>query len=169
MSSLQEVRTGFIRIYEDIMRARGLPTIMGRILAILLLEGRELNHKEISTLTGYSMASVNRTLNQLVTMGIVHKHKDPQQKYYVFHVSINYPNLLANSIEKFMKIYETQRNELNYLTQKLTALESEGKSQTEIKRLRTVIKDFDRILEATIGVLERLTQEFRNLKNTPNP
>ena len=48
MSSIQEVRDGFIRVYEDIMRAKGLPTIMGRIMAVLLLEGRELNHKEIS-------------------------------------------------------------------------------------------------------------------------
>ena len=80
MNSIQEIRAGFIRIYEDIVRAKGLPTIMGRILAVLLLEGRELDHKEISSLTGYSMASVNRTLNQLVNFGMVHKHKDAQKK-----------------------------------------------------------------------------------------
>jgi DNA-binding transcriptional regulator GbsR (MarR family) len=167
MSSLQEVKTGFIRIYEDIMRARGLPTIMGRIMAVMLLEGRELNHKEISSLTGYSMASVNRTLNQLVTMGIIHKHKDPQQKYYVFHISIDYPQIFAESIEKFIKIYETQRKEIGNLTQKLKALESEGTNQAEIKRLRTVIKNFDRILEATMEVLEKMAKDLRQLKDTP--
>ena len=168
MNSLQEIRAGFIRVYEVIMRAKGLPTIMGRIMAVLLLEGRELNHKEISSLTGYSMASVNRTLNQLVSMGIAHKHKDPLQKYYVFHVNIDFPGIFANSIEKMMNVYEAQRNEINNLTQKLTALESEGKKQAEIKRLRTVLKNFDRILEATIEVLEKLIKELRLLKDTPN-
>jgi len=168
MNSLQEIRAGFIRVYEDIMRAKGLPTIMGRIMAVLLLEGRELNHKEISSLTGYSMASVNRTLNQLVSMGIAHKHKDPLQKYYVFHVNIDFPEIYANSIEKIMNVYQTQRNEIDNLTQKLTALESEGKEQAEIKRLRTVLENFDRILEVTMEVLEKTVKELRLLKDTPN-
>jgi len=67
-----------------------------------------------------------------------------------------------------MNFYETQRNEINNLTQKLTALESEGKKQAEIKRLRNVLKDFDRILEATMEVLEKLIKELRLLKDTPN-
>jgi DNA-binding transcriptional regulator GbsR (MarR family) len=168
MNSLQEIRAGFIRVYEDIMHAKGLPTIMGRIIAVLLLEGRELNHKEISSLTGYSMASVNRTLNQLVSMGIAHKHKDPLQKYYVFHASISFPEMYASSTEKIMNVYQTQRNEIDNLTQKLIALESEGKKQAEIKRLRTVLENLDRILEATMGVLEKLVKELRLLKDTPN-
>lgn len=164
MNSLQEIRVGFIRVYEDIMRAKGLPTIMGRIMAVLLLEGRELNHKEISSLTGYSMASVNRTLNQLVSMGIAHKHKDPLQKYYVFHMNIDFPEIYATSIEKILNVYETQRNEIDKLTQKLAALESEGKEQAEIKRLRTVLKNFDRFLEVTMEVLENTIKELRSRK-----
>ena len=136
-------------------------------MAVILLEGRELNHKEISNLTGYSMASVNRTLNQLVTMGIIHKHKDPQQKYYVFHISVDYPQIFADSIEKFINIYETQRKEISSLTQKLTELESEGKNQTEIKRLQIVMKNFDMLLEATMKVLERITKELRQMKDIP--
>jgi len=137
---------------------------MGRIMAVLLLEGRELNHKEISSLTGYSMASVNRTLNQLVSMGIAHKHKDPLQKYYVFHMNIDFPEIYATSIEKIMKVYETQRDELNNLTQKLTALESEGKKQAEIKRLWTMLKNFDRLLGVTVEVLENTIKELRSRK-----
>jgi DNA-binding transcriptional regulator GbsR (MarR family) len=168
MNSLQEIRAGFIRVYEDIMRAKGQPTIMGRIIAVLLLEGRELNHKEIASLTGYSMASVNRTLNQLVSMGIAHKHKDPLQKYYVFHVNIDFPEIYANSIEKIMNVYKAQSDEINNLIQKLTVLESEGKEQAEIKRLWTVLKNFDRILEATMEVLEKMIKELRLLKYAPN-
>lgn len=168
MNSLKEIKTGFIRIYEDVVRAKGLPTLTGRIVAVLLLEGGELNHKEISSLTGYSMASVNRTLNQLVNLGIVHKHKEPMQKTYVFHVNANYPEIFANTIEQGLKIYETQRNEIDNLIEKLAALEMETKDHAEINRLRAVIESFGKVLEATMDVLERLTRELRQLKGTPN-
>jgi len=162
MNSLQEIRAGFIRIYEDIIRAKGLPAIMGRIMAVLLLEGRELNHKEISSLTGYSMASVNRTLNQLASMGMVHKHKDPLRKYFVFHASVDFPELFADSIEKMMRVYGTQRDEVNELTQKLNSLDAKGNEQAEIKRVRDVLNKFDRVLEVAMEVLENMLKELRS-------
>ena len=162
MNSLQEARAGFIRIYEDIVRAKGLPTIMGRILAVLLLEGRELDHKEISSLTGYSMASVNRTLNQLVNFGMVHKHKDAQKKHYVFHMNIDFLELFAASLEKMVKVYGTQRDELNSLLQKLAAAESDGKEQAEINHLRATLKNFEKILEVTMDVLGNTIKELRS-------
>jgi len=162
MNSLQEIRAGFIRIYEDIIRAKGLPAIMGTIMAVLLLEGRELNHKEISSLTGYSMASVNRTLNQLASMGMVHKHKDPLRKYFVFHASVDFPELFADSIEKMMRVYGTQRDEVNELTQKLNSLDAKGNEQAEIKRVRDVLNKFDRVLEVAMEVLENMLKELRS-------
>jgi DNA-binding transcriptional regulator GbsR (MarR family) len=162
MNSLQEIKAGFIRIYEDIVRAKGLPTIMGRILAILLLEGRELDHKEISNLTGYSMASVNRTLNQLVNFGMLHKHKDPLKKHFVFHASIDFSELFADSIEKLIRVYETQRNEVNELTQKLNSLDAKENEQAEIKRVRDLLNKFERVLVAAMEALGNMLKELRS-------
>jgi DNA-binding transcriptional regulator GbsR (MarR family) len=162
MNSLQEIREGFIRIYEDIVRAKGLPTVMGRIIAVLLLEGRELNHKEISGLTGYSMASVNRTLNQLVSFGMVHKHKDPVKKHFVFHASVDFSELFADSLEKMMRVYRTQRDEVNDLTQKLDSLESKGNKQAEIEHVRNVLNNFDRVLVAAMEALGNMLKELRS-------
>ncbi|UCC57972.1 MAG: hypothetical protein JSW14_06320 [Candidatus Bathyarchaeum sp.] len=159
MNSLQEIRAGFIRIYEDIVRAKGLPTIMGRILAVLLLEGRELDHKEISSLTGYSMASVNRTLNQLVSFGMLRKHKDPVKKHFVFHASIDFSELFADSIEKMIRVYETQRDEVNELTQKLNSLDAKG-NEAEIKRVRDLLNKFERVLGISMEVLENMLKEL---------
>jgi DNA-binding transcriptional regulator GbsR (MarR family) len=164
MNSLQEIRAGFIRIYEDIVRAKGLPTIMGRILAVLLLEGRELDHKEISSLTGYSMASVNRTLNQLVNFGMIHKHKDALKKHYVFHMNIDFPEIFADSLEKMVRVYGMQRDELNNLIQKLATLESEGKEKAEVNHLRFTLKNFEKVLEITMGVLGNTIKELRSHK-----
>jgi len=112
------------------------------------------------------MASVNRTLNQLVSMGTVHKHKDPVQKHYVFHVNIDFPEMFAKSIEKMLKTYETQRDEINNLTQKLTELESKGKEQTEAKRLRTILTKFNKMLEDTMEVLEKIMKAYSLEKDT---
>ncbi|MGD2066278.1 MAG: hypothetical protein PVI43_03805 [Candidatus Bathyarchaeota archaeon] len=162
MNSVQEIREGFIRIYEDILQAKGLPTIMGRIMAVLLMEGRELDHKEVSKLTGYSMASVNRTLNQLVNFGMVHKHKDPIKKHYVFHVNIDFPGIFADSLEKMVKVYGTQTDELNTLLQKLTTLKSDKTEQAEIEHLRLTLTNFKNILESTIEVLHNTIKELHS-------
>jgi len=162
MNSLQEIREGFVRIYEDIVRAKGLPTIMGRILAILLLEGRELDHKEISNLTGYSMASVNRTLNQLVNFGMLHKHKDPLKKHFVFHTNVDFSELFADSLENMLRVYGTQRDEVNELTQKLDSLDAKENDQAEIKRVRNVLNKFNRVLEIATEVLENMLKELRS-------
>jgi DNA-binding transcriptional regulator GbsR (MarR family) len=164
MNSVQEIRAGFIRIYEDILRAKGLPTIMGRIMAVLLLEGRELDHKEISSLTGYSMASVNRTLNQLVNFGMVHKHKDTIKKHYVFHVNIDFPGIFADTLEKMVKVYGMQVDEINTLLQKLATLEPNEKEQAEIDHLRLTLTNFKKILESTMIVLENTIKELRSQK-----
>ena len=164
MTSVQEIREGFIRVYEDILRAKGLPTIMGRIIAVLLLEGHELDHKEISSLTGYSMASVNRTLNQLVNFGMVHKHKDAIKKHYVFHVNIDFPEIFADSLEKMVKVYGMQVDELNTLLQKLATLESDKKEHDEIEQLRRTLTNFKNILESTMCVLENTIKELRSQK-----
>ena len=135
---------------------------MGRILAILLLEGRELDHKEISNLTGYSMASVNRTLNQLVNFGMVHKHKDPLKKHFVFHASIDFSELFADSIEKLIRVYETQRNEVNELTQKLNSLDAKENEQAEIKRVRDLLNKFERVLVASMEALGNMLKELHS-------
>ena len=164
MTSVQEIRAGFIRIYEDILRAKGLPTIMGRIIAVLLLEGRELDHKEVSSLTGYSMASVNRTLNQLVNFGMVHKHKDAIKKHYVFHVNIEFPGIFADTLEKIVKVYGMQVDEMNTLLQKLATLEPNKKEQAEFDHLQLTLTNFKSILESTRSVLENTIKELRSQK-----
>ena len=68
--------------------------------------------------------------------------------------------MFAKSTEKMVRVYETQSDEINNLTQKLTALQSEGKA--EGKRLWATLKKFDKILEVTIEVLEKIIEDLRS-------
>lgn len=143
---------------------------MGRVLAVLLLEGRELDHKEISSLTGYSMASVNRTLNQLVSFGMLRKHKDSVKKHFVFHASVDFSELFADSLEKMLRVYGTQRDEVHELTQKLNSLGAKGNEQAEIKHVRDLLNKFERVLEVAMEVLENMLKELRSQERyQPSP
>jgi len=162
MSSLQEIKAEFVRIYEDMVRAKGQPAIFGRVMAVLLLEGRELSHKEISDLTGYSVSSVSRTLDQMGRMGIVHKHKDVSLKHFVFHVRVDFSEMLANSLETMIGVYEQKREEMKDLTQKVSALKSKGKEKAEIDRLQSTLRKFEKTMEFVEGILKTSIKELRS-------
>jgi len=162
MNSLEEIKAEFVRIYEDILRARGLPTVFGRIMATLLLEERELSHKEISNLTGYSISSVSRTLDQMIRMGIVHKHKDASLKHFVFHVIVDFPEMIASGMETMLRVYEAQRKELKNLTPKLSALKLKGKQQAEINRLQATLEKVAKTIEFAEGIMKNSIKELRS-------
>jgi DNA-binding transcriptional regulator GbsR (MarR family) len=163
MDSLEEIKTDFVRIYEDIVSAKGLPAVFGRIMAVLLLEGRELSHKEISNLTGYSVSSVSRTLNQMVRMGIVHKHKDVSLKHFVFHVSIDLNEMFTNTLETIVKVYETQRKEIKNLTRKVSALKLKTEKNAEVNRLQTMLSRFEKAMELSERIMKNAIRELQKL------
>jgi len=161
MNSLEEIKAEFVRIYEDMLRARGLPTIFGRIMATLLLEGRELSHKEISNLTGYSISSVSRTLDQMIRMGIVHKHKDASLKHFVFHVCADFPEMIASGMETYARVCEAQRKEIKKLTRKMRSLRSKEKEKDEINRLLATLEKLEKTIEFAEGIMKNTIKELR--------
>ncbi len=164
MDPLQEIKAEFAQIYEDMLRAKGLPTIFGRIMATLLLEGRELSHKEISNLTGYSISSVSRTLDQMVRMGIVHKHKEASLKHFVFHVTVDFPEIIASGMETMLRVYEEQRKEIKKLTRKVRLLKSKQKQKekAEINRLQATLENVEKTIEFAEGIMKNTIKELRS-------
>ena len=159
MNSLEEIKADFVRIYEDMVRAKGLPTIFGRIMATLLLEGRELSHKEISNLTGYSISSVSRTLDQMIRMGIVHKHKDASLKHFVFHACADFPEMIASGMETVLRVYEAQREEMKKLTRKVRSMKSD--ENAEINRLLATLENVEKTIEFAERVMRSTIEELR--------
>lgn len=161
MDSLKEIKAEFIQIYEDMLRAKGLPAVFGRIMATLLSEGRELSHKEISNLTGYSISSVSRTLDQMVGMGIVHKHKDTSVKHFVFHISVEFPEMIANSMETMLRVYETQRRGIKNLALRARNLKSKGKEKAEINRLHATLEKVEKAIRFAEGIVKKAIEDLR--------
>jgi DNA-binding transcriptional regulator GbsR (MarR family) len=162
MNELHEIKAKFLQIYEDMLRAKGLPTIFGRIMATLLLEKRQLSHKEISNLTGYSISSVSRTLDQMVRMGIVHKHKDTSLKHFVFHVTVDFPEMVASSMETMLRVYKEQRGEIKKLTQKTSSLKAKEKEKAELNRLQATLKNVEKTIEFAEEIIKNSIKELRS-------
>jgi ABC-type transporter Mla subunit MlaD len=80
----------------------------------------------------------------------------------VFHMNIDFPGIFADSLEKIVKVYGTQRDEINELLQKLATLEPEGEEQAEVDHLRLTLKKFEKVLEITMGVLENTIKELHS-------
>jgi len=161
MDSLEEIKAEFVQIYEDMLRAKGLSTIFGRIMATLLLERHNLSHKEISNLTGYSISSVSRTLDQMVRMGIVHKHKDASLKHFVFHISADFPEMTASSMETMLRVYKVQRENIKNLTEKVRSLKPKEKDKGEINRLQATLEEVENAIEFVEDIMKKAIIELR--------
>ena len=159
MNSLKEIKAEFAQIYEDMLRAKGLPTIFGRIMATLLLEGRELSHKEIAKLTGYSISSVSRTLDQMIRMGIVRKHKDASLKHFVFQACADFPEMLASGMETILKVYEARRAEMKKLRGKVRSMKSD--KNAEITRLLATLENVEKTIEFAERVMQNTIKKLR--------
>ncbi len=164
MSSLQAIKTEFIRIYEDVAGRRGLPTILGRIMAVFFLEGPELSQKEVSGLTGYSVSSVSRTLDQMVRMGLVHRHRDPGHRHFVYHMDADYYDLAVSGLEAWIGQAEATRQQLEYLRQKVNILKPKGQEQAEANRFRTMLSNMEEKLGSLLHVVAKDVEELKKSK-----
>lgn len=158
--SIKEVKDEFVQMYEDFVQTRGIPRIIGRVMAVFLLEGRELSHKEISNLTGYSISSVSRTLDQMIRMGVVHKHKDVPRKQFVYHVKIDLRELIISAFEVQIRVYEERLKEVDNLTQKVNTLQSKEKGQVEINRLQGMLKNFSKTMKHMQNIYKKIVMEL---------
>jgi DNA-binding transcriptional regulator GbsR (MarR family) len=161
MDPFERIKAEFVQIYEDMLRAKGLPTIFGRIMATLLLSRRNLSHKEISKLTGYSISSVSRTLDQMIRMGVVHKHKDTSLKRFVFHVNIDFPEMTASGMETMLVVYKTQRARIKDLSTELRSLTPKEKDKAEINHLQATLDTVGKTIEFVEEIMKKTIEELR--------
>ncbi|MFB0558870.1 MAG: MarR family transcriptional regulator [Candidatus Bathyarchaeia archaeon] len=160
MSALEDVKAEFIRYYEDVSNKRGLPTLFGRIMGVFFLEGRELTQKEISDLTGYSISSVSRTLDQMVRMGLVQRHKDPSIGSFAYRMSINYLDLAVHGLGTWIRQAEESLQNLRNIRQKMSSIKIEEGEEAEFDRIYRMLRDIEEKGEIIIKIIKRDIEEL---------
>jgi len=95
-------------------------------------------------------------------MGIVHKHKDASLKHFVFHVSVDFPEMIASGMETMLRVYEAQRDEIKKLTRKVESLKSKEKEKAEINRLQATLENVEKTIEFAEGIMKNTIKELRS-------
>ena len=161
MSSLEDVRNEFIRIYEDILSKRGLSPILGRILAVFFLEGKELSQQEISTLSGYSISSVSRALDQLIQMGVLYKQKDPRfLRLYQYRININLQEMVSSSLDTIILNNTKSLVEVNNLAEKIHSINQESETEEGV-RIEHTLTNFGESMKNLIEILKEVKEKLR--------
>ena len=155
MSSLKEIRTEFIHLYESIFTRRGLPPIMGRIVAVFLLEERELTQQEISELVGYSVSSVNRALDDMISRGILSKRKDARSlRQFVYRMNLDMREMAGGILKVVIESTTTSIEELRSLLNRMVTLKPKKAENDEFLRIKTILRKNEEYLASLIQILE---------------
>jgi len=160
MDELKDIEEEFIRIYERIVELRGIQTIVGRIMAIFFIEGRELDYQEISKLSGYSISSVGRALEQMVQLGILQKRKNVEIKRFVYSINIDFNQLMISVIERFMATFKLTVEDVRTLSQAMKNLAPKAGTEERVTRLQNTLANLEKTLEATVKYSERIIKEL---------
>lgn len=164
MRSFQEVKKEFMRIYEGIAGRRGLPAIIGRIMAAFFIEERELNQRELSDITGYSLSSVSRALDQMVRMGLVTKYKEPSRECFVYRMKTDFSDLAIGGLETWIRQAEIDKSEIENLRKKIENLTFREEEEAEAKHLYNVLKEIEKKMELLIEIIREDVEELRKRK-----
>lgn len=154
MRSIEEVKKEFLHIYERIAEKRGLPIVFGRIMASFFLEEHELSQKGLSELTGYSISSVSRALDQMNNLGLISKFKNPSREYFLYKMNLNYINLALGGLQTWIRQAEMSKNEINQLKNKIENENFMDKDKDEVNRLIELFKGITRDIDVIIGIFK---------------
>ena len=162
MTTIQEIRNEFIRIYEGLMTIRGLPIIFGRIIAVFLIEGKELTQEEIAKLTEYSISSVSRTLEQMIRAGIVRKTKDMNSKQFIYSMHMNIMDIVIGSIIEGNRSSRRILEEIDDLRKQSKLVKEDEKTRKQKKRLEDKIEELESSLKEMVEITEKLVEELKS-------
>jgi len=161
METIDNIKAEFMRIYEGIAERRGLSILFGRIMAVFFLEEKELSQKQISELTGYSISSVSRSLDQMTQMGIVTKYKNPSREYFLYQMKLNYLDMAMGGIQTWINQAEMGKKQINKLRTKIENEDIGKEAQVEALRLIKLFRNFEDNIEVVLKIFRKTINELK--------
>lgn len=164
MNSINQFKREFLRIYEQIAQRRGLSPILGRIMGVFFLEENELNQKELSEKTDYSISSISRALEQMIRLGIVTKHKHTSREYFVYDMSESFFDLALRGIKRWTEQAEQNRKQINALLRKVEDSTFSPEENGESQQLKAILKSLTEDIKLFINAMGKAIQQLESLK-----
>ena len=142
----KDVKKEILELFARAARSIGYSDVHGKVIAALLMEGRELSLQELAKLTGYSLASISLSLDFLELFEIIRRvKKERDRKLYV---KLEGDLLLAL---KLAVLFKAQRSiskaleELQAYKQKRETRRIASRVERELKRLQKYLEKLGKV------------------------
>jgi DNA-binding transcriptional regulator GbsR (MarR family) len=142
---------------------RGLAPIKGRIVAVFLLEERELTQHEIAKLVGYSVSSINRALDEMVRIGMLGRRKDERSlRQFVYRMNHDMGEMVGGSLKIVLVNTTDSIEELRSLLKRLDTLNNDTIERNEMKHIRFVLRNNEKYLVSLMEILEDIIKKLES-------
>ena len=158
MNSLKEIEGELASLWEDMAESRGFNRVVGRILFTLLVEGRPLSQKEVAEETGYSLPTVSRALNTLVTLGTGKKIGTPGSRLRRYEAEMRPQDLMVSGLVKWLADARSMHRRLSTLLEETESLR--GEEAKRAQGLRAFLTEMCGVLPRMIGIMEKTIREI---------
>ena len=158
MKNLEEIEGELASLWEDMAEGRGFNRVVGMVLFTLMVGGRPLSQREIAEETGYSLPTVSRALNTLVTLGTGKKTGTPGSRLRRYQVEMRPQDLMVSGLAKWLADARGVYRKLSALLEEVESLrreEAEGAGG-----LRAFLTEMCGSLPRMIGIMERAIREI---------
>lgn len=161
MSNQEEVEREVISLWEDLAEARGFGRVLGRVLYNLMIEGRPLSQREIAEKTGYSVPTVSRALNTLVSLGTVRKIAMPGSRLNLYRVEVRPQEVLSGGLMKWVSDAKTVYLRVSSILGELESVKVKDHEKAE--RLSEFLTKISLSIPRMIEIIEKAIEEMRDI------
>ncbi len=158
MDDLEKEFTGFL---SNMIKSYGLGDLPAKVIGVLYLEPQEISMEDITTKTGYSLASISNTMKILENTGVVQRIKKPGTKKVFFYME---KNLAKLNIKKIAAIHDNMiksaKEMLPPIIDKYQHKAGDKKSKQKLKLIKdyyTQILQFEELLQDMTKKLKKMS------------
>ena len=152
MNRIEDVERQILLLWEDMAEARGFDRILGRIICILIIEGRPLSQQEIAEKAEYSVPSVSKALKTLVSLGSVRKAKKTGKRITLYYVEMHPSDMLSGALMKWVLTAKVMERRTLAILKELEEAKDEDPEHAE--KLIRILMDFAVVIPKITGVIE---------------
>ena len=158
MATIEEIEGEVASLWEDMAEGRGFNRVVGRVLFTLMVERHPLSQGEIVERTGYSLPTISRALNTLVTLGTGKKTGTPGSRLRRYQVEMKPQDLMVRGLAKWMLDARTLYGRISSILRKVETLPEEEAERA--LNLKGFLINMHESLPRMIEIMERTLKEM---------
>jgi DNA-binding transcriptional regulator GbsR (MarR family) len=168
VSEFHDLRRRFIQFMERLVEQRGFKSVHGRILACLILLDTPQSQHNIARWSKYSVSTVSRALDQMVSLGSVRRFKKPGIRSYVYEVGSTVADLIIGALENWLFMVEKTEQPIAKMSKKAKKIDISKMNEeaaSECQRLSQLLIEMENTLNKVKPIFEETVHKLRSLRN----